>query len=365
MLNNEKHILFLSSWFPTTDKPFLGNFIEYQANILGEYYKISFIRLFPKGIASPTKPQNTSFNYIDVYYKKSKNPIITYFNKRKALKKAIEDLPKINLIHANVSYPNGWLFTYAKKIIKCPLVLTEHGSYFSSTTKWSFLMKDIIQKAIAAADTLVAVSDFLATDIKKRTQHKAIKVVGNPVDLDLFHPTSSTSELIQFLHISTLSKVKNFEPVLIAFERVLKNHSNARLRVVSDEDYSYYQSLCKKLTIDFAVEFIGPVEHTAISSFYQQADCFVMNSDYETFSIVIAEAWASGIPVISTPVGIAYNKEGVELIVTDGKEDRVEKALLTFIENKGNYNPETIRKQAEEFSKENFISEMKKIYEGL
>lgn len=364
-MNKEKHILFLSSWFPTVEKPFLGNFIEYQAHLLGVHYTISFIRLLPKRILTPTKPLTTSFNYIDVYYRKSKNPIITYFLKRKALRKALQALPEIDFIQGNISYPDGWLFAYAKKIVKKPLVLIEHGSYFAPSMKWSTFMSYTVNRAITAADVLLAVSAFLAKDIEKRTHRKVIKVVGNPVDLELFHPGSLTSDTIQFLHISTLSKIKNFEPVVKAFARVLEKYPNARLKVVSDEDFQSYQTLCKTLNIDFAVDFIGPIEHTAISSYYQQADCFVMNSDYETFSIVIAEAWASGIPVISTPVGIAYKKQINGLLLTDGAVDSVERALLAFIENKGNYQAEMIRKQAEEFSKERFLSEMKVIYEGL
>lgn len=362
MLNKKKHILFLSSWFPTVEKPFLGNFIEYQANLLATHYKISFVRLFPQGILTPTKPLNTSFNYIDVYYRKSKNPIVTYFLKRKALRYALKDLPAITLIQGNISYPDGWLFAYAKKIVKKPLVLVEHGSYFSELTKWSFFMNYTVSKAIAAADVLIAVSAFLAKDIEKRTHRKDIQVVGNPVDLELFHPQTSTSDTIQFLHVSTLSKVKNLEPVLVAFALVLGKHPNARLKVVSDEDFQAYQRLCKTLNIDLAVDFIGPIEHSAISSYYQQADCFVMNSDYETFSIVIAEAWASGIPVISTAVGIAYDKQFEGLLLTDGTVESIEKALLTFIENKGNYQAEMIRKQAEGFSKERFLLEMGVVY---
>ena len=44
MAEESKHILILSSWYPSEEHPFLGNFVERQAELLGSKYKVTVIK---------------------------------------------------------------------------------------------------------------------------------------------------------------------------------------------------------------------------------------------------------------------------------------------------------------------------------
>jgi glycosyltransferase involved in cell wall biosynthesis len=53
------------------------------------------------------------------------------------------------------------------------------------------------------------------------------------------------------------------------------------------------------LGLEEAVHFAGTVEHSRIPAFYAAADVFVFPSVTETQGLVLAEAFASGLPVVA------------------------------------------------------------------
>lgn len=363
-MSDKHHILILSSWSPTAEKPFLGNFVVFQANLLARDYNVSFIRLFSNmQQINPGIENDVKFRFIDVVYRKSWNPLRTYLSKRKALKKALALAGEVHLIHAHVSYPDGWLFGLAKRELNRPMVLTEHGSYFAAGRRWDARMRNAVVNAVRSADVLVAVSSFLAGDISRRFPAIQPIVIGNPVDLEQFHIIRKPAEYINFLHISTLDKVKNVEPIIHAFSNIVKRVPTLRLTIVSDEDYTSCQELADNLGAAGSIFFYGPVAHDDMPGVYQKADCLIMNSLYESFSIVIAEAWASGIPVISTPVGIAAGMTADLGILTDGTRQEIERAIHTYLERKGEFDPVVIRKHAAHYSTGIILQKLKEVYE--
>ena len=54
-----------------------------------------------------------------------------------------------------------------------------------------------------------------------------------------------------------------------------------------------------------SVKFLGPLYGQDLLSAYAAADVFVLPSHFESFGIVLLEAAASGLPIVSTRVGVA------------------------------------------------------------
>lgn len=82
------------------------------------------------------------------------------------------------------------------------------------------------------------------------------------------------------------------------------------------------------------------------------ADCFVLFSNYETAGVVLSEAAACGLPIISTKVGIAekivYRYGG--LLVNAGDTDSLADAMRSMIDNAVTYDPNYIRSNSRKYS---------------
>lgn len=94
---------------------------------------------------------------------------------------------------------------------------------------------------------------------------------------------------------------KNHRLLIEAFERALMEQSNMELWLVGDGSLRQeIESLVQKKGLEGKVKFLGI--RSDIPQLLSQADIFVLSSDYEGFGLVVAEAMAAGVPVISTAV---------------------------------------------------------------
>jgi glycosyltransferase involved in cell wall biosynthesis len=113
---------------------------------------------------------------------------------------------------------------------------------------------------------------------------------------------------------------RNFEPLynvactLRAFRRVQDRYADATLTLVgSGSDEGRLRALAGSLGLR-GVTFAGRVPPDAIAQHYADADLYVQTPDIDNMPSSILEAWASGLPVVSTEAG------GVPAIVTDGRD---------------------------------------------
>jgi starch synthase len=67
---------------------------------------------------------------------------------------------------------------------------------------------------------------------------------------------------------------------------------------------------------------VAPVPHAELPEYYQQADIFVLPSLYEGSALVIYEALASGLPVITTPNSGSVVRDGMEGFVVPIRDAR-------------------------------------------
>jgi glycosyltransferase involved in cell wall biosynthesis len=89
-----------------------------------------------------------------------------------------------------------------------------------------------------------------------------------------------------------------------------------RIAVVGNDDETPFQRIAAKLGVSDQIAFEGPIR--GAESLYAGADAFVLPTWYEPFGMVIAEAMAEGVPVITSAragavEGMTHEQQGLFL----------------------------------------------------
>jgi glycosyltransferase involved in cell wall biosynthesis len=115
-----------------------------------------------------------------------------------------------------------------------------------------------------------------------------------------------------FLSNRNLEAHYGVDVVLRAFAIIQQRFPDALMKVAGDGPYrEVLQELATELKLR-KVEFVGKVTHERMSELYNEADCFLNGSRIDNQPLSILEAFASGLPVVTTNAG------GIPDVVTDG-----------------------------------------------
>ncbi len=166
-----------------------------------------------------------------------------------------------------------------------------------------------------AADVSLAPSRLIQHDME-RIGIRNVRLWKRGVNADKFNPRYRTADMREFLsdgrpdetlliYVGRLGAEKQIDQIKAVLEQV----PGTRLALVGngparDELEKHFAGL--------PVKFAGYLTGTALSEAYASADIFVFPSALETFGLVVVEAMAAGLPVVSSRVG------GVRDVVEEG-----------------------------------------------
>jgi len=356
------HILVLSSWYPSKKHPFLGNFVRRHAQLLGSKYRVTVINLECSNdtlVNSIAELQDETITEIKAQYPNG-SKLSRFGNRARVFNEALTRIETVDLIIGHVLLPHGWMFSSASKKLNAPWIWVEHGSYFRSDIpkRWSPRERLLRRSAISKSAAIVAVSETLKSDMRQVIPNAEIHVIGNHIDAALFTAQPKPkNEPKHFLHVSTLDvNTKNPKGIIDACKLLKDAALPFKMTLVSDEDHSALKTYADGLNLSQEVDFVGPTSWQEMPEFYHNADAFILNSDYETFSIVLAEALSTGTPVISTQVGIANElSEEVFIAVEKQNPSSLKSAMETIIEGKQQWNAQTIAQTGSRYHSETIL----------
>jgi glycosyltransferase involved in cell wall biosynthesis len=252
---------------------------------------------------------------------------------------------KHDIISAQDPFEIGLIAWLLAKKYGLKLQVQIHGDYFGSPY-WKkeslmnnvryYLGKYIIKKA----DGVRVVSN--------RTKESLIKFGLTPEKISvapIYVSVSDKSNIAKikkdfdkfiFLTVGRLVPVKNIFLQIEAMNQIMETYPKTELWIVGEgpeREKLEYES--KKFKIDKNIKFFGWKDN--LGEFYQQADAFLLTSNYEGWAMVAIEAASFGLPIIMTDVGCAGEiiKDGESgVIIKVGDREVLLTAMKKLIEDK-------------------------------
>lgn len=156
---------------------------------------------------------------------------------------------------------------------------------------------------LSHASEVVVLSDIWKTKISTLfPEIKSIKILYNPAPNVTFIPYDSRNGKY-VIFIAYLMKNKGYKTLLEAYAMVCKKHPEWGLVIAGSGEVEEARRIAKNLDILERVDFTGWIDGEKKATMLANASCFCMASYMEGFPMSVLEAWAYGIPVLTTPVG--------------------------------------------------------------
>lgn len=398
------HILILPSWYPGTSQQ-AGLFIfeqiralsrvsglnlsvinwgpnEYVLKIRNSWRALQTLLKFPTQKASIIEhnPQFTEYKlpHLSWYSKIGKGNYPAILPKLLAKIAEIEQTKgKIDLIHAHVTFPAGYLASRISEQLFIPYLITEHSGPFpfrEFVTRQG--VRDIVLKPLEKASAIIAVSSWLAHSIFSHAGRKPI-VISNSVDTEFFsitqssgNPASKGNHTIPVIFcLSWLTLEKGMSDFLLALSLLKQKNLVFQVRIGgSGKDERKLRQMAITLGLAENILWLGQIGRQRVRDEYQSCSFYVMPSRLESLSMVILEAGSCGKPVVATDCGgprdLISPEQGI--LVEAANPTALGAGIEYMIANYESYLPEQIRDCIKQrFSDQVITEQILQVYQQL
>jgi len=227
------------------------------------------------------------------------------------------------------------------KLLGRPVILNYHSGEAPDHLRRSALARRVLRHWV---DLNVVPSTFLREVLGSFGIHA--RIVTNTVDLRRYAYRPREPLGARILSTRNFELLYNVAATLRAFGRVQARRPDASLTLVgSGSQEAALRALASELRLRH-VTFAGRVPPEDIHRYYADADIYVQTPEIDNMPLSILEAFASGLPVISTNVGgvPAMVTHGVHGLLAPANDDEaVAGHVLTLLES-----PEYARRLAAE-----------------
>lgn len=223
-------------------------------------------------------------------------------------------------------------------------VYTEHrwdGDYHLENRFNEWLQLALLKRQNLKTNLVIAVSsavkDFLLS--KKMANEQHLKVIPNAIELRNLKPRNwklkpKAGNHFVIGNVGNLNHQKGQTYLIAAMAEVVKHFPHAMLEIVGEgPEREALEKQIGELKLEQHVTLLGrqaePMEHMV------RWDLFVLSSIAETFGIVLLEAFAMGLPIVSTDIGgvkdILKNKRNC-LMVPPADPETLASAIIEMLE---------------------------------
>jgi L-malate glycosyltransferase len=379
--NRRLKILFLTSWYPTQENPMWGIFVREYARAASLGNDVVVLHLIENDTHTrkfwhfePELDPGLTSGIDTVRVRIGSRPPspIRYLNSIigtiRAYKEICSQGFQPDLIHAHI-YRAGIPAIILGKLHNLPVVVSEHSS---SLVRRLLLPHHILMARCAYqnAALVLPVSHALQNGIMAYNIKARFQIIPDVVDTTLFYPphTEKISTEKHILFAGSLVPVKGLDYLLKSLAN-LPGNCEWKLDVVGEgPGRASSEALCNELGLSDRVSFHGLLSKSRLAEYMRQSVIFVLPSLTETFSVVTAEALASGLPILATRCGgpEEYINDKVGKLVPVGDVEALSESLQIMLTNIEKYSRNQISIYAvERFSPHIVGKQLDAIYRQL
>ncbi len=324
-----KNVLWLVSWYPNRYDESHANFIQRQAVAVSAFARVHVLYIHPteekvaNGMEESIKHSGNLTEQIIYYHTSGARNLLArtlsinryYKLAKKYISQYVENKDVPDYVHVQVPVRAGTLAIWMKKKFGTRYALTEHYGIYNREVVDPFegrssLYRLAVKRIIEQAQPFIVVSKQLGDDIHRIGIKKEFVSIPNVVDTSLFQFRERTeqNQRFRFLHVSNMIPLKNVEGIIDACKLLAHKRSDFELLITGRAPAHIKEYAAQSGLLDKQITFTNEIPYNQVAAEMQQADLFILFSRSESSSCVLQESLCCGLPVLSTPVGIALEQ---------------------------------------------------------
>lgn len=223
-------------------------------------------------------------------------------------------LPFFDIVHIHVSQPTTikrkQVFMRLAKIFHKKIIVHFHAFNIEETFAGPHNKQYV--DFFNQADRVIVLSNWWKEQIKDylSISDNNIIVLYNPCPEISDNTKISKKNII--LYAGTITKRKGYIDLIRAFASIAPQYPDWVVIFAGNGEISEGKDLSQTLGIKKHIEFAGWISGTQKDILFRESSIFCLPSYAEGFPMAVLDAWAYGLPVITTPVG------GIPDIAEDG-----------------------------------------------
>lgn len=211
---------------------------------------------------------------------------------------------KPDIVHINgVWSPQNWGFQKKAQELGIEVILSPHGMlepWIMAQNSWKkklglFLYQ---RKAVQRAKFLHTTAEMEALNIQYLGFKTPIHIIPNGIDLNDIKGMKKQYGTKKMVFLSRIHPKKGVELLLEAWRN--SNTDGWLLEIAGNGDHNYISSLSQSAQDLKNVNFVGAKYGQEKWDFLKSGDVMILPTHSENFGIVVAEALAIGVPVVTT-----------------------------------------------------------------
>lgn len=269
--------------------------------------------------------------------------------------RAFKLIKEADVVHTHdVFYLSSWVATFWSTILSKKLFITQHVALVNHPSFVVMKIQNIIYGTIGkmsfkkASKIIVYNANVENYLLKLKVSQRKIFHTRNGIDTNFFSPvTADAKTQLRKKYSLPLSK-----PVILFVGRLVPKKG---FDIVYDSHSDQYFTLIvgngvipKRMDQDQSVSFFGSATQQQLRDLYRLSDVFVFPAIGEIFTLVMQEAMACGLPIITTDdTGYLDYEIRHHLIgFTNRKTDAIKSKIFQVLKN------DNLRKEMSDYSRE-------------